>query len=145
MIQRIQSIFLFLASLGFAGQFATDFAISSVPAPNLMLDQIYEVQDNIVLLSITILGGLLALIAIFLYQNRPLQMKLSIFVLILAIFLPLVAFLLIYNEGTALASGTIITDQAGTYLPLVSIIFGFLAYNGIKKDETLVKSMDRLR
>ena len=109
------------------------------------LYQIYEVQDNIVLLSITILGGLLALIAIFLYQNRPLQMKLSIFVLILAIFLPLVAFLLIYNEGTALASGTIITDQAGTYLPLVSIIFGFLAYNGIKKDETLVKSMDRLR
>jgi purine-cytosine permease-like protein len=145
MIQRIQSIFLFIASLGFFGQFATNFASSDVSIPSLLVDKIYEVQDSPILLGIVILGGLLALSAIFLYSNRNLQSKLAIFSLILAVFLPLVAALLIYNEKTPLMDGAKINDELGIYLPLISIICSGLAMKYINKDEKLVKSMDRLR
>ncbi len=145
MIQRIQSLFLFLASAGFFGQFATDFANSSAPIPQLMADQIYEVQDNPILLGITVLGGLLSAAAIFLYKNRNLQMKLSIFTVILAVLLPAAAAFLLYGEKTGIQSGVTINDTFGTYLPIASLVFGLLARNYINKDEKLVKSMDRLR
>lgn len=145
MIQRIQSIYLLICSLGFGSHFLTDFAVSDQPIPKLMTDKVYEVQDSPILMGITILGCLIALIAIFLYNNRKLQQKLSIFSVILAILLPLVAFLLIYNERTPMSASSTIHDQAGTYLIVVPIIFGFLAYKGINKDDKLVRSMDRLR
>jgi Mn2+/Fe2+ NRAMP family transporter len=145
MIQRIQSIFLFLASLAFGGQFATDFATSSAAIPSLMADKIYEIQDNPLLLGITALGILIPLVAIFLYNNRPLQSKLAIVTLILGIFLPAVAFLLIYNERTAMPTGVAIEDGIGAYIPLISIISAYLASKYISKDEKLVRSSDRLR
>ena len=123
----------------------TDFATSTKPIPNLMADSIYEVQDSPVLLGITILGILLPIAAIFLYNNRVLQMRLSIFSLIASILLPLVAFLLVYNERTGITAGAEINDGIGAYLPLISIAAALLARNYINKDEKLVKSMDRLR
>ncbi len=145
MIQRIQSIFLLLSGLGFASQFVTDLATSTSPIPNLMADNVYEVQDSPILLGITILGIVVSIAAIFLFRNRPLQQKLSIFSLILGIFLPLVAFLLIYNERTVKPDLAMIQDQAGLYLMIIPVICGFLAYKYIGKDDKLVKSMDRLR
>ena len=65
---------------------------------------------------------------------------------ICGIFVPLVAALLIYNEQTGFdPSTTTLDDEAGIYMPVLSIIFGVLALRGIKKDENIVKSMDRLR
>jgi hypothetical protein len=110
-----------------------------------MADGIYEVQDSPVLLGITILGILLSIATIFLYNNRSLQLRLTILSLISAILLPLVAFLLIYNEKTAMVQGAVIKDSIGAYLPLVSIISAILARVYIIKDEKLVRSMDRLR
>ena len=75
MIQRIQSLFLFLCGLGFGGQFMTDFATSNKAIPVLMADSVYEVQDSPVLLGITILGIILPLVAIFLYNNRVLPVS----------------------------------------------------------------------
>jgi hypothetical protein len=57
----------------------------------------------------------------------------------------LVAFLLIYNEGTAMATDAVIDDNVGAFLPIGSLIFAVLASRAIKKDENTVKSMDRLR
>ena len=145
MIQRIQSIFLALSSLGFIGEFFTDFATSTKPIPYLLADQKYEIQDSPVLLGLTIVGILASLAAIFVYNNRVLQQKLSIFTVICAIFLPLVAFLLIYNERTAKPDFAEIQDSAGLYIMLLPIVFGLLAYKYIGADSKLVKSMDRLR
>ena len=93
----------------------------------------------------TILGGIVSLIAIFMFRNRPLQMRLGYFAIVLCILLPLVAFLLMYNEGTALVEGTNIDDGVGIYLPVIGLISTILANRYIKKDNKLVKSMDRLR
>jgi hypothetical protein len=38
-----------------------------------------------------------------------------------------------------------INFKAGAYLPLIQIVFVFLAQRAIGKDEELVKSADRLR
>jgi hypothetical protein len=145
MIQRIQSIYLFLCSLGFGGHFVTDLANSNQPIPNFLSDQKYEIQDSPILLGITVIGILASLAAIFVYNNRPLQQKLSILTIIASLFIPLVAMLLIYTEKTGTVDFSQINDDLGLYLCILPIIFGILAYRNIGKDETLVRSMDRLR
>jgi Domain of unknown function (DUF4293) len=145
MIQRIQSIFLFLSSLSFFGLFKAPFATSSEAIPNLLSDMIYNIQDNPILLGLTILGGIVGLGAIFLYNNRSLQLKITNLSIIVSILLPLVAFLLVYNERTATDKANLIDDGIGLYLPFVSLILSVLAARYIKKDEAIVQSMDRLR
>lgn len=146
MIQRIQSIYLLLSATGFGALFLLPFATSSKPIPQFMQDMIYNVQDSPILIGLTAIGLILALVAIFVFKNRSLQQKLTILTIICSIFVPLVAVLLMYNEGTAFNEATtIIEDEAGLYMPIISLVFGFLAYKGIQKDDKLVKSMDRLR
>lgn len=145
MIQRIQSVFLLLTSITFFLQFVFYFATSDKSTPHFMTDKVYNVLDNPVLIGMTVLGGVVSLIAIFMFRNRPLQIRLGYFAIVLCILLPLVAFLLIYNEGTALVEGTIINDGIGAYLPIVGLITTILANRFINKDNKLVKSMDRLR
>jgi uncharacterized membrane protein YqaE (UPF0057 family) len=146
MIQRIQSIYLLISSLGFGALFLFPFATSNNPVPQYLQDMVYNVQDSPILMILTVLGILIALVAIFVYNNRNLQQKLSILLIICSVFIPLVAVLLMYNEGTAFnQETTIIEDEAGIYMPIVSLLFAFLAYRGIKQDDKLVKSMDRLR
>lgn len=145
MIQRIQSIFLLLASIAFFLTFTFPFASSDQPTPQYFADKLYNVNDHVVLMGLAVLGGVIALVAIFLFKNRALQLRLGYLVLILSILLPLVAFLLVYNEGTALKSGTQINDEFGIFLPVISLICVILANHFIKKDDNIVRSMDRLR
>ncbi|MBK8620322.1 MAG: DUF4293 family protein [Saprospiraceae bacterium] len=145
MIQRIQSIFLLLSSIGFFSLFTLPFAVSDTVIPELLADRMYNIMDHVILIILTVLGGLSGLTAIFLFKNRELQIKLSHILIILTILLPLVAFLLIYNEGTAMIEGARIDDGAGLYVVAIDIVFAFLASYFIKKDQKLVESMDRLR
>ncbi|MBP6398086.1 MAG: DUF4293 family protein [Saprospiraceae bacterium] len=145
MIQRIQSILLLLSGLGFLGQFATDFATSTQPLPQLLADQRYEVQDSPLLLILVIAGFLLSVAAVFLYQNRVLQMRITLLSLVSGILLPLLAYFLMYKEGSPIPAGVTVDDALGAYLPIVSIISSAVAIRFIKKDDQLVKSMDRLR
>lgn len=145
MIQRLQSIFLLLCSGAFFGLFGVPFASSSVSIPNLLNDMTYNIQDSPILIGLAILGGIISLVAIFLYNNRLLQMRLSYVTTVVSILLPLVAILLIYNEGTITTQADKIADGFGIYLPIVALIFSILAARFIKKDEETVRSMDRLR
>ena len=145
MIQRLQSIFLLISGLSFFGLFGVPFATSSTAIPNLLNDLIYNIQDSPILLVLCILGGLISIGAIFLYQNRPLQLKMSYLVTVISILLPLVAILLIFNEGTITSKTDQISDSFGIYLPIVSLVFSILAARYINKDENTVRSMDRLR
>ncbi len=145
MIQRIQSIFLLLSSIGFFSLFSLPFAVSDTAIPQLLADRMYNIQDHVVLIILAVSGGLLGLASIFLFKNRELQIKLSHFLIIVTLLLPLVAFLLIYNEGTAMIGGATIDDGTGLYVVGINIVFAFLASYFIKKDQKLVESMDRLR
>ncbi len=145
MIQRIQTIFLLLAAIAFFLLFQFPFAVSNIANPGILADKDFDIFDNIVLIVLTALGGLIALIAIFLYKNRPLQIRLSYLVIILGIILILVAAILFYNEAANIMDKVGISDGLGLFMPVLAFIFGFLAARYIRKDEKLVRSADRLR
>jgi len=145
MIQRIQSVFLLLAAASFGGLLNFPLAISDKPTAQFLADSVYDITDHIALLVLTILGIGISLITIFLFRNRPLQLKLGYIIIPLAILLPLAAFLLFTNESAVMDTTVQVNDQAGMFLPAGAILFGALAIYFIRKDDRLVKSMDRLR
>ncbi len=145
MIQRIQSIYLALAAIALALLFMIPFATSTEAIPNMLQDKVYNIQDSPILIGLTVIGILVSVVAIFLYSNRGLQARISYFSIICSILLPLVAVLLIYNEGTVTTKADKIHDGFGIYIPIISLIFSILAVRSIGKDDQLVKSMDRLR
>lgn len=147
MIQRIQSIYLLLAALSGFGLFASPFATtsSSVDTSNLFADSTYNVQDNIGLLVLFAVAGALALAAIFLYNNRPNQLKLAQFAIVANVVGLALAVILFWQDGLIGNNEVAVNDGIGAYLPFGFLLFGILALRAIGKDEKLVKSMDRLR
>jgi hypothetical protein len=92
---------------------------------------------------ITILSagvGLAALITIFLYKNRKQQMRILLIVLLASV----VNIILLFLESRKFVAGEGNYDLTAAFA-LVVPIFLILAMRGIKKDEKLVKSLDRLR
>ncbi|MEL6388551.1 MAG: DUF4293 domain-containing protein [Bacteroidota bacterium] len=144
MIQRIQTLFFLLAAIGFGVLFFLPFATSDVAINGLFEDSIYQIGDHIALQLITALGVLLSVLAIFMYRHRSNQIKTGIGATTMAILLPIVA-VLIYMNDPVTSSDTTIEDHAGLYVPIVVVVCALLAVRFVRKDDKLVKSMDRLR
>ncbi len=143
MIQRIQSVFLLLAAAFFFLEFAFPFFNSDSYSQGYFTDKAYNIQDHPALLGLTIAAGIVSLIAILLFKNRSLQKSLVYLSIILAIALTATMIILLQsNTPEFLQHSTIFI---GSFLPLVAIIFLGLSLKNIKKDDKLVKSMDRLR
>ena len=136
MIQRIQSIYLFLAALVAAGlHFAIPVYSTTDGAP------VYAV-DHVELVAMFFGSAFLSLIAIFLFKNRKLQFVLGRLNIILNFILLGV---LVY-QSQLLSGGAAAPEKGiGMLIPLISIVFIALANKAIKRDEDLVKSVDRLR
>lgn len=102
------------------------------------------VKDNIGMIGLAGLGILLALGSIFLFKNRPLQGQLSSLGMYLGFMsLALAGFGMWRNLGKV--PDCQYSFDAGWAMPVLSIVFQFLAVRGIRNDEKIVKSMDRLR
>ncbi|MCC6461557.1 MAG: DUF4293 domain-containing protein [Saprospiraceae bacterium] len=149
MIQRIQSIFLFLSAGALGGQFALPYGQTAAdnPARSLpaLADGAFNPLDNIGLLGLTALGAILSLVAIFLFRNRMLQARLAgLGVLITLLLLVLVG---ISSKTTLdqIPEGGSMQLSAGLAMPVLALLFNWLAGRAIRKDEALVRSMDRLR
>jgi Domain of unknown function (DUF4293) len=135
MIQRIQTIWLLLAA---AAAFATlKFSFYSGNKDNNLFEELTG-SSHFLLLILSVAVGLLALITIFLYKNRKLQIRLSL----LGIVLQLVALAVYFQQTKTYVQGSFTLTSA---ISFVIPIFFILAWLGIRKDEKLIKSMDRLR
>ena len=147
MIQRIQTLFLFLAAAGSFTTLTASFA-TAAPAPEasaLFADGAFTVQDDALLLGMTLMAGLVSLIAIFLYQKRRIQSRLGQAVILLALAsLGLIVGKLSGKAG-AVPEGVAVQYSIGCLLPAAVAALAALAVHFIGKDEKLVKSMDRLR
>jgi hypothetical protein len=143
MIQRIQSIFLALSAACFGSLFGFPFASSNITSAGIFSDKVYNLHDHTLFLVLVALGIILSLAAIFVFNNRTLQIRLVIFSIISYVFLVVSAILIFIN--IQLPANLEISDQAGIYLPFAGLILAGLAIRYIKKDENLVQSMDRLR
>jgi len=148
MIQRIQSIWLLLAAV-------TILCLLVVPVIGAGSSSEYYVlygsglkktgagdsATNIPLLISTVFAGLISLVNIFNFRNRKLQVRIAMLNVIL-----ILALSLWFSQIVRSVSGlTQIDLEPGIFLPLVAIIFTLLAIRGIKKDEKLIRSADRLR
>lgn len=145
MIQRIQSVFLLLAAGGLGSLFAVPFARSQQPieASSFMQDSLYNLSDHVALMVVFGLTAVLALVSIFLFRNRKLQLRLVALTLVGVVAGIALAVGLLLQQGITIDAG--IQGGIGAYLPLAAIVFLALAYRFIQKDDKLVRSMDRLR
>jgi hypothetical protein len=154
MIQRIQTLFLFLSVV-------LSFVLIFTPISNIRLasgetlklysyglndlGKAYWIINNIIpLLTLLSIATIFSFICIFLYKKRILQMKICIFNIILLI----VVSGLIYFDYTAIQKKYEIVSPSFYYIvlfPVLNILTLFIAYRAIRKDEHLVKSYERLR
>jgi len=139
MIQRIQTIWLILASVAAFLTFKFSFFSGNiVAADQTKTFTSLTAVSNPIILTFTAATGIAALIAVFLYKNRKLQMRISL----MAMLVSLLTILLYYNQTRRFAEGTY---DLTALLALAVPVFFILALRGIYKDQKLVKSLDRLR
>ena len=142
MIQRIQSIYLaivFTLSAILPLVFKLwDDSIKAVYALDLLSD--LSIIAKLVPVFFLI-SALLAIVSIFKYKKRQLQFVLGRIIILINLFLlGILIYLSLNIPGEASSEKGI-----GMFIPVVVILFTVLANKAIKKDEDLVKSVDRLR
>ena len=136
MLQRIQSIWLLLASIcTFLGlQFPFYVGTNKEGIPSYIL----KGTEDIPLILVTTAVGVLALITIFLYKNRKLQLRLCI----AGIALQALVIFLYYSKLKDFVGGTYALTAV---LQAAVLLFFFLAARGISNDDRIIKESNRLR
>ena len=136
MLQRIQTIYLLIAVIASGG---VVFAFSLWE--NAEGVAMYA-QDYLMVFIAFLASALLSLVSIFMFKNRKLQFVLGRLNILLNFFLLGV---FVYWSLSLPGEMNISEKGIGMFLPIISIVFLVLANKAIKKDEDLVKSVDRLR
>ncbi|TYB80394.1 DUF4293 family protein [Bizionia gelidisalsuginis] len=136
MIQRIQTLYLLLAASVSGGLiFALYLWITTAGI------KVFAI-DNLTYFAMFMASAVLSLVSIFMYNNRKSQFVVGRLNIILNFIL---LGLLVY-QSLSISGGTNVSEKGiGIFLPIVSIVLLALANKAIKKDEDLVKSVDRLR
>jgi hypothetical protein len=137
MIQRIQTIYLFLAFVvtGILPFFIPLWTMNNGTDFLFMQDQVYVILFG--------LSTTLTLLSIVSYKKRQNQFVIGR----LNIILNLILLGLFVYRSLNLSGETLAVSEKGIgiFLPIVAIVLLVLANKAIKKDEDLVKSVDRLR
>lgn len=151
MLQRIQSVYLFIASIILVccmfisiGYFSSDMGVTQLPFEMLGVQSgdstVYATWGLFVLILI---GVILSLVTIFLFKNRPLQIRISIFNLIILVGYYATLIFFIFKIKTDMSASFYM--KWTICLPAVALILLFLAIRSIGKDEVLVRASDRIR
>jgi hypothetical protein len=143
MIQRIQTIYLILASIVSGGLIFVFNLWNTVKQKIFVVDLFStEVITLKIIPFLFIASAVLSIMAIFLFKNRKLQFVIGRIIILINLFL---LGLLIYLSLTLSGEISVSEKGIGMFLPILAILFIVFANKAIKKDEDLVKSVDRLR
>jgi len=147
MIQRIQTIFIFLAAVLTAALLKLKFA------DLLVGDKLYQFTARGIISGEEIkyngwpvmgfigLITLIHLIVIFLYKKRILQIRILGFSIILLLGLTGVLFYFMYAGFDQIS----VVFKIPMAFPLIAVILDYLAIRSIGKDEALIRSLNRIR
>jgi hypothetical protein len=136
MLQRIQTIYLLIAA-GVSGGLIYMFELWTTPE-NV---KVYADDVNYIF-ALFLVSAFFSVLTISRFKNRKSQFMLGRLNIILNFFL---LGLFVY-QSLNLSGETVVSEKGiGIFLPIISIVFLALANKAIKKDEDLVKSVDRLR
>ncbi|WP_187262818.1 DUF4293 domain-containing protein [Pontibacter beigongshangensis] len=166
MIQRIQSVFLFLLVLSMISILFIDIwsktdttSGQTVTLTAFSIDTHFlnnegeptntgstQSQGAIAIGLLAIAAAVIALYEIFQFKSRLTQMKLGLFnTLVLVALFGTTFYQANYVANTMVASDVSGTYEAGFYMPVLALLLNALSNRFIKRDEDLVRSVDRLR
>jgi len=149
MIQRIQSLYLLLATLLYILLFFFPFAEYTTAGKTYELTVLGVMDgDAVYQRGELILAGVILLMVfpftiIFLYKKRMLQSRLTAICLLLNV--GLIAGMFFYSDSIANKLEASAHYTYSTYIVMVPLIFLWLANRAIRKDELKVRAADRLR
>jgi peptidoglycan/LPS O-acetylase OafA/YrhL len=137
MIQRIQTIYLLLAFV------VTGILPFVFPLWTISDGKDYFFMQNQIYVIVSGLSTTLTLLSIVSYKKRQNQFVIGR----LNIILNLILLGLFVYHSLNLSGETLVVSEKGIgmFLPILAIVLLVLANKAIKKDEDLVKSVDRLR
>lgn len=136
MLQRIQTVYLILSILLIGALYLWFPAIVN-EANEVIIDKNEPLIIGLILGSVV-----LTLISILNFKKRQLQFVLNR----LNIILNFVLLGVFVYRTLSLSGETLVSEKGiGVLLPIISIVFLAMANKAIKRDEDLVKSVDRLR
>jgi len=155
MLQRVQSIYLFLASLALFALYIVTIAnnvyLNGIPT-SIKVTGLFQdingaqshVQSFVALTVVTALVALIPIVIIFLFRNRKQQVTLCYSAVLVIIGH---SFWLAQTVKKATGGINLGTNNfgVGLFLPPIAILLIFLAIKAIKRDDALVRSADRLR
>jgi hypothetical protein len=151
MIQRIQTLYYLIANFLVILLFFVPFAemadsngiVYQVGVTGVLKNEakmsILETSWMILLTTCVIM--IFQSLVIFLYKNRLRQIRLSYVIITLLIIL---TFLFKFWQGFDTVK-SISSWKIYAVFPAIAMVLNLLAINGIKKDENLIKSIDRIR
>ena len=152
MIQRIQTVYLLVATILMGSIFIYPFAELLGADSQLFIYSFnglsIENEEGLYMLTIPpiillVITVLISFISIFLYKKRVIQMRLNSFNIILMIGYLGLNYYYIQNFSKQLDG--IVSYEITAIFPFVAAILTYLAIRAIGKDEALIRSMDRIR
>lgn len=149
MIQRIQTVYLFISTILTGSMFFVPLAelINDNESYSLLYrglstgDQLN--MPTIALAILVTLATLLSMINIFFYKKRMLQIRLC--GLNMGFLVGTTGMIYYLGNQFAKELSADITYKLPMVFPIIALILTFLAIRSIGKDEALIKSMDRIR
>jgi len=158
MIQRLQSIFLFLVAVAMGLTLGLDLWVQEVADSGeiwklnaLFMNQIdasgevLQSPSNWYVAALASFVGLLAIISIFQYRNLGRQMMLNMVNSLLMVGLVVIVFLITSGINEEIAAADNGDYQIGFWAILGAMVCNMLANRFIRKDVALLKSVDRIR
>ena len=156
MLQRIQTLYLmlvvvltsitlFTVQAGFISNtnVATQYILNFKGVSQVLPNGLSLVQNTWALTAISALIPAVALVTIFLFKKRFLQIRLSIVNIVLLGGYYALLFIYLWQAGVQLDAKWYL--KIVTAFPLVSIVLTFMSLRAIGRDEALIKSLNRIR
>ena len=156
MIQRIQSLYLigaiaimvlmfFFPIAGYYGELHTS-VLYLLGIRNMVPDSpvIFSTYTTLPILFFVVCIIIVSFTVILLYKRRLQQMKLIKLNILLNTIL-IMGIFIVYSRWLQASLNATESFKTAAFFPLISMVFFVLAYRGVKKDDNLVKSADRLR
>ena len=131
MIQRIQSIYLLVAAISMS-------LISFKVTVFTLNETLFMAQDDTKMFILTIVGAIFSLLGLFMFKNRKFQMKLIRLTVLIQMIIGIRIFML-FNKFE------VVLNNSFLFLMVFTLIALIMAYRGVKKDDDLVRSVDRIR
>lgn len=158
MIQRVQTIFLFLVAVAMGVTIGTElwnqtgaiqgdtWNLTAFTLTNLDANgEVIQSSSKWYLGALATFAGLLAMISIFQYRVRSRQMLLNMINSLVMVSLVAATFLTTNGINSAIQAKDGGSYEIGFWSILVAMVMNMLANRFIKKDEALVRSVDRIR